>query len=176
MEEKKLLVLGLGSNIGNRIRYLERAISMLSGLMNCQCSLVYESKALPCDFEKKSGAYFNMVVCGFLSAKTSPFYILHYLKSIESYLGRINGPKWSSRILDIDILLWGDSKIKNEILQIPHPGLFERDFVLLPLLDLMDSFVVEKKIFFVKDLIKKLSSSYITGFVTQTKCQKKILC
>ena len=85
LEKKKLLVLGLGSNIGNRIKYLEQAILML-GLTDCKRSLIYESKALPCEFEKNSKSYFNMAICGYLNAETSPFYILHYLKSIEIYL------------------------------------------------------------------------------------------
>ena len=71
--------------------------------------------------------------------------------------------------MDIDILLWGNTEIKSNILQIPHPGLFDRDFVLIPLMDLMKSFFIGTKHFLVKELIDKTSVSCVTRVIAPLK-------
>jgi 2-amino-4-hydroxy-6-hydroxymethyldihydropteridine diphosphokinase len=111
-----------------------------------------------------------MVIYGYVKAEISPLYMLHYVKCIEQYLGRSNGARWGARVLDIDILLWGNNIIDSAVLKIPHPGFFHRDFVLVPLMEIMPSFYLGNKIFFVKELVKDIPSSHITRITESVQC------
>ncbi|MDB2414797.1 2-amino-4-hydroxy-6-hydroxymethyldihydropteridine diphosphokinase [Rickettsiales bacterium] len=133
-----MIILGLGSNVGDRIKYLEQAIQMLSEnvLTAIQISPIYESDALlptnsPESWDK---TFLNLAITGetHLSADS----LLHYIKRIEHSMGRKNTGVWSPREIDIDILAYGNSVINESSLIIPHKGLIERPFALFPLADL----------------------------------------
>lgn len=133
-----MVVVGLGTNVGERLTHLRRALTLLSNhpkITVCHVSPVYESKAQlpPCAPSSWSLPYFNVAV----SCKTdlSPYRLLDELQQIEQLMGRKKYGTWSPRNIDIDILLWGDIKIESERLNIPHKLLFERPFSLWPLLD-----------------------------------------
>ena len=84
--------------------------------------------------------YLNAVLA--LMTELTPGALLTALQGIEHAQGRLRGEHWGARTLDLDILLYGDQVVSEPQLQIPHPGLRERDFVLQPLLELAGPKVV----------------------------------
>jgi 2-amino-4-hydroxy-6-hydroxymethyldihydropteridine diphosphokinase / dihydropteroate synthase len=156
------IILGLGSNIGDRRDYLERAIKMLKSnkvICNLQASKIYKSEALlpsgaPDDWDKY---YLNMAVLA--DCDLSPEMTLFKIKEIEQNIGRVNRGFWSPREIDIDILLYGDLNLISENLTIPHKSLLERDFALLPINDLAPDWIYPREgMFFqqsIKDIIKR---------------------
>lgn len=127
--------IGLGSNLDDPVKQIKNAIKELKALPKSHYlkdSGLYLSKAmqLPED-DSKQPDYYNAVAL--LATELDPLELLGYLQSIERRHGRVRTVKWASRTLDLDILLFGELQINTEKLQIPHPGLCEREFVLYPL-------------------------------------------
>ena len=133
------IILGIGSNIGNRILHIKKAILLIKEqniLNNISLSKTYASKALlkknaPEIWDKN---FINLAISGFTDC--SPKELLINIKNIEKKLGRINRGTWSPREIDIDILIYGDLIINLPELTIPHKYLLERDFAFLPANDL----------------------------------------
>ncbi len=130
--------LSLGSNEGNRVYYLQKAIFLLgdkAGVIR-QISPVYESPSWGFD----SDSFLN--VCAELETALSPIELLATVLEIEKSLGRIRGEEtgYRARTLDIDILYYDREVIENEGLQVPHPGIPNRRFVLKPLADIAPQF------------------------------------
>jgi 2-amino-4-hydroxy-6-hydroxymethyldihydropteridine diphosphokinase len=126
--------LGLGSNLGDRASMLNQAIDRLRTLAprGLEVSRIYESPAM--GGEDCAPAYLNQVV-GF-ETDLSPEALLFTLKGFERLLGRKERPRWNSREIDLDVLLY-DQKIEQlGRYRIPHEGLAVRQFVLRPLCDL----------------------------------------
>ncbi len=130
--------LGLGSNIGNRQEHLNRALGYLAQRMRVvQKSSVYETEPVG---QTHQARFLNMVC----EARTSlaPKVLLTLVKGIEKKLGRPSHyPKDSPRIIDIDILFYGDQIISEPDLIVPHPRLSKRAFVLIPLRDIAPDFI-----------------------------------
>ncbi len=134
-----MVVLGLGSNLGDRLANLRQALvhlKKITGLVVTEISPVYLSDALlppgaPPDWNQ---AYLNLAIrC---ETKLTPLDLLHHLKQIEQTVGReVLARHWGPRVLDIDILAWDDLIVSDEKLSIPHKGLLERPFALWPLAD-----------------------------------------
>ncbi|MBZ5729391.1 MAG: 2-amino-4-hydroxy-6-hydroxymethyldihydropteridine diphosphokinase [Acidobacteriia bacterium] len=129
----KLVYLGLGSNVGDRERNLRAAMERLAapGLRILRVSPVYETEPL----EYTAQAWFlNLVV----EAETElfPMQLLARAGRIERALGRVRAVPKGPRTIDIDILLYGQAVVRNATLEIPHPRMGERRFVLAPLADL----------------------------------------
>ena len=121
--------LGLGSNLGDRIENLRRAIEALEkSVVLKNKSSVYET--LPHGVGEQP-LYLNMVVLG--ETDSPPHELLALVKSIETELGREANTHNQPRPMDIDILFHGDSVINTSELVIPHPELQNRAFVLVPL-------------------------------------------
>jgi len=138
-QEVKEVVLSLGSNLGDRGQHLSSAIELINSEVGCvvKKSSVYETASWGFD----SNDFLNQVIVVNTSAK--PIKLLDIIQQIEKKLGRtnkskiINGiPQYHDRTIDIDILLYGNEKIKSERLTIPHPRMTERDFVMTPLREL----------------------------------------
>jgi 2-amino-4-hydroxy-6-hydroxymethyldihydropteridine diphosphokinase len=130
----KTAYLSLGSNVGDREEMLQSAIDRLQApdLRIKRISSVYETE--PVDF-KDQRAFLNMVV----EAETDlfPMVLLARLQKLEVQLGRKrSGPPKGPRTIDIDMLLYGRFTIHSAQLEIPHPRMHERRFVLAPLLEL----------------------------------------
>ena len=129
--------LGLGANLGHPQQTVREAISALAkqaNLSNIRASSLYASSPMgPAD----QPDYVNAVV----SADTdlAPLELLSLVQQLEQQFGRQRLRRWGERTLDIDILLYGDAQLHLEQLQIPHVGLPQRDFVLVPLLELEPS-------------------------------------
>ena len=135
--------LGIGTNIGDRIKNLSDAISALDLLPLTKvtdCSNVYETD--PVGYSDQDD-FLNIVVE--VETKLNSDNLLGAALGVEAALGRIRTIKNGPRIIDIDVLLY-ENEIKNtETLVLPHPRMMERDFVLVPLLDLNFDGIIERK-------------------------------
>ena len=124
--------LALGSNLGDRLENLEAAIARLAPAVAVTArSAVYETAPM---YVTDQPAFLNMA----LRAETDvpPDTLLAHLKSIEAELGRrVGGVRFGPREVDLDILLYGDAVLTGTALEIPHPRMAERAFVLRPLAD-----------------------------------------
>ncbi|KAL8717992.1 MAG: hypothetical protein Q9181_008249, partial [Wetmoreana brouardii] len=122
--------LALGSNIGNRIGMIEQTCRELGrrGLNVLRTSSIYETEPM----YKVDQAPFINGVCE-IDTALSPTELLHQLKDIEKTLGRVKTVENGPRTIDLDILIYGNQIINEEGLQIPHPRISEREFVLRPL-------------------------------------------
>lgn len=130
--------IGLGSNLGDRIKNLEGAIERLQQLGPIdKISQVYETK--PWGVEGYQPRYLNQVVS--VDTTLDPLELLSELLGIEHSMGRVRHDKNESRILDLDLLLHGDSVIEASGVTVPHPRLHERAFVLTPLTDIAPDLV-----------------------------------
>ncbi|MBZ5583636.1 MAG: 2-amino-4-hydroxy-6-hydroxymethyldihydropteridine diphosphokinase [Acidobacteriia bacterium] len=129
----RTLYLSLGSNIGDREANLHAALERLAapGLRVLRVSPVYETE--PVDYTDQRW-FLNLVA----EADTDlfPLQLLARVNRIERAMGRVRTVPKGPRIIDIDILLYGHAKVHSERLEIPHPRMAERRFVLAPLADL----------------------------------------
>jgi 2-amino-4-hydroxy-6-hydroxymethyldihydropteridine diphosphokinase len=124
--------LGLGSNLGDRRANLSQALALLEPEATVDSvSALYESAPQP---PAPPPDYLN-AACR-VTTDLSPHELLTHVKSIETRMGRVEGPRWSPRTIDIDIELYEGLVIETQDLSIPHPRLSERNFVLKPLLDM----------------------------------------
>lgn len=129
--------LGLGSNVGDRWKHLREAISSMSDVV--AVSPVYETD--PVGGPGGQDPYLNCVVE--LATDLSPRQLLGVCHRLESAAGRVRTERWGPRTLDIDILVVEGVEMDDEDLQIPHPRIRERRFVLEPLRDLAPDLVPE---------------------------------
>jgi 2-amino-4-hydroxy-6-hydroxymethyldihydropteridine diphosphokinase len=135
----KSVFLGIGTNLGNRADNIEQAIAGIVEHIGpvLTTSSIYETEPWGFQAEEK---FLNIVVNA--GTVLSPTGLLGRVLMIESLLGRIRGPKrYSSRLIDIDILLYEDLISDDESLKIPHPLMHERKFVLVPLCEIAPDFV-----------------------------------
>ena len=127
--------LGLGSNLNNPLRQLHTAINHLNHLPGSaviQCSHFYRSE--PWGVTEQPD-FINAAVT--LQSNLTPLLLLKHIKIIEYRLmGRQHTSRWHSRVIDIDVLLHEDHSMNRSELQIPHPLITERGFVIRPLLEL----------------------------------------
>lgn len=138
-EQLQKVYIGLGSNLNQPKKQLALAVTALRALPDTHYlkdSGVFLSKPLLTDEQQSNAAdmpdYYNAVAL--LETSLQPLVLLDELQKIEERQGRERFERWAARSLDLDILLYGELQIKSERLQIPHPGLCEREFVLYPLL------------------------------------------
>jgi len=127
---------GIGSNLGNRIVNVERALGALERL-----GRVVRRSSLY--FTRPWGRYdqpwfYNAVAL--LETELPPRALLDALKALEQELGRGAGERWGPRTIDLDLLLYGDVETDEPGLRLPHPRLSERAFVLVPLAEIDDRF------------------------------------
>ena len=137
MAEGKLIYLSLGSNLGDRAANLERAIGSLPGIgvSVLRRSSIYETE--PVDFLAQPW-FLNCVVEG--ETSLAPRQLLEALQEIERKLGSRKRAPRGPRIIDLDILFYDAKVIHEPGIEIPHPRLAERRFVLVPLVELAPAF------------------------------------
>ena len=124
--------LGLGSNLGDREENLRKALSLLGDVGEIiALSSVYETE--PWGYAEQP-SFLNMV-CGFRTS-LSPPELLALAQEVERKLGRVRTIRYGPRTMDVDILLYGDRIVDTPDLQIPHPRIPERAFVLAPLAEI----------------------------------------
>ncbi len=139
--KNELVILSLGSNQGDRKKALESAINLID-LRFVKTSTIHETEALIPPGSPKSWnlKFLNVVISGYTSK--SPLELLSYIKDIERKIGREEIYKrWSPRIIDIDILFYGDKVVMQDCIQIPHSELHKRNFVLRPLNEILPNYV-----------------------------------
>lgn len=125
-----MVYLLLGTNEGDRILNLQRAIRLISFRVGqiVKTSLIYETE--PWGLKEQPGFY-NIALA--INTRLSPGNLITATQTVEEETGRTPTVKWGPRVLDIDILLYEDFIIKEPALQIPHPMMQERMFALVPL-------------------------------------------
>ena len=133
--------LGLGSNLGDRAAYLREALSLLgSNLEITKQSPLYETE--PWGVEDQ-GPFLNLVIEALTDLEAEE--LLELCLQIERSLERVRDLKWGPRTVDIDILFYGEDHYDSPHLQIPHPYMTKRDFVMVPLADIAPNKVVKGK-------------------------------
>jgi len=126
--------LGLGSNVGDRQRYLTDAVESLTGVV--AVSPLYETDPVG---GPDQDPFLNVVVE--LASALTPRQLLGVAHRLESAAGRVRGERWGPRTLDVDVLLVGDLVVDEPDLVVPHPRMWQRRFVLAPLADLAPELV-----------------------------------
>lgn len=136
--EYQTIFLGLGSNLGNREEFLSQARQSLKDmpLKEFKSSSIYESHPYQ---GMQQPLYYNQVVMG--KTGLSPQTLMLRCLQIEKHLGRVRRQHWSSRVIDIDILFYGNVVLSSEQLIIPHKDFMNRSFVLMPLLELSPNWI-----------------------------------
>ena len=128
-----LAFLGLGSNLGDRLENLQRAVDVLDtteGVRVLRSSRVYETEPVG----PPQPEYLNAVIE--VETSLDPYGLLDAALTVENEMGRVRTERWGPRVIDVDILTFGDQVVDEPDLQIPHPRMHERGFVLAPLLEL----------------------------------------
>lgn len=124
------IAIGLGSNMGDRLGNIRRALDMIVALdvRDIKTSDVYETPPWGNESQRR---FLN--ACAVFEATFEPFAFLRQLKAIEKKIGRVEREHWGPREIDVDILLWGELCLRTPTLSIPHAYMHQRAFVLLPL-------------------------------------------
>ncbi|HED32936.1 MAG TPA: 2-amino-4-hydroxy-6-hydroxymethyldihydropteridine diphosphokinase [Gammaproteobacteria bacterium] len=167
--------IGMGSNLALPLQQLTEAKRALQGMQQIDvvsCSSLYQSEAFVLDQQSQDQQpqddYLNAVLK--IDTQLSAEDLLDVLQNIENQQGRTREKRWGARTLDLDILLYGDQRIKTQRLTVPHAEMLKRNFVLTPLMqiaeDLNVSVLVQtrknrasKKT--LKDLVEKVSSQRV---------------
>lgn len=125
--------LGLGSNLGDRLANLQRAVHLLrdQGVRTLRSSRVYATDPVGGPPQPE---YLNAVIE--VETERSAEQLLGACGAVEDRMGRIRSERWGPRIIDVDVLTYDDEEIHLPGLEIPHPRMHERGFVLVPLLEL----------------------------------------
>ena len=143
--------LGLGSNIGDRKSYIDRALAMLDAQDGVRIDAVSDMlETNPWGFVSDSD-FMNCAARIFVEESITPYSLLSICKNIEKSLGRKENVEFDesgkriyhSREIDIDILFYGTQKLEDENLKIPHPLMKSRDFVMVPLRQIISDKIIE---------------------------------
>ena len=131
-----IAAIGIGSNLNNPAENCKKAIELLGNLGNvCAVSKLYATKPW--------GILDQPDFCNaaaLLDTALSPHELLKGLQQIECKIGRTETIKWGPRVIDLDILTYGDLTVEETDLKIPHPFMNERAFVLIPLADILPEY------------------------------------
>ncbi len=156
---KNKVYLGLGTNVGNKKNNLKKTVSKFyenKNFTNIKISSVYETKPYG-DIDQDN--FLNAVI--YLETN----YLLHelfvYTKNLEKDIGRKKRKNWGPREIDIDILLYNDLIFNDDKITIPHADLLNRDFVLVPLLEIDETIIHPKEKKEIKQFLSKLTDQYI---------------
>lgn len=134
----KNIFLGLGSNKGDRLTFLKTAVFKINADEKTVVeafSSVYETEPYGC---KEQNCFLNAVIK--ISSERTLKELCPWIKALEREIGRIEGPKWGPREIDIDLLFYNDTVFSDEKLTVPHREILLRDFVLVPLKEIAPDF------------------------------------
>lgn len=159
-----LAYIGLGSNLGNPEKQLPRAMQALRqrpDIQLLQSSSLYRSRPMGMAGQPD---FVNAVAK--ISTDLYPMELLAILQEIEQQHQRVRTKeRWGPRTLDLDILLYGDLQMHTKELQIPHPGMSEREFVLIPLREIEADLMIPGK-GSLRELIDRLPAYQLTKMAT----------
>ena len=149
------IFLSLGTNIGDRVSNLDKAISLIN--MEEKINIISQSKKYetsPMENQNQDN-FLNQVIQ--LDTDTDPFKLLKIIKRIEINLGRIkNNQRYVPRIIDIDILAYNDLVINTQSLFIPHPKIKLRKFILKPWSDIAPNYILPNSKSTIKELLDRV--------------------
>lgn len=133
--------ISLGSNIGNSIDFLKKAIELIS--KNSEIQIIKKSSLMKTSpiGQTKQNDFINQIVL--IDTNILPLDLLNFFKEIESSLGRVQRKKWKEREIDIDIICYENFVLDHEKLKIPHPELFNRLFIILGALEIDPTYILE---------------------------------
>ncbi len=127
----------LGTNLGDRVANLQRALSLLQEQMTITAvSPIYVTEPWG---DTNQPEFLN--ICAAAVTDLRPKEVLTTIKSIEDDMGRVASRHWGPRLIDIDLILYGREVVRDGDLTVPHPHMAERAFVLAPLADIIPNFV-----------------------------------
>jgi 2-amino-4-hydroxy-6-hydroxymethyldihydropteridine diphosphokinase len=130
----------LGSNLDDKVEMLKKAVA---ALQNTQCKVTQQSGYYLTEAwgVREQPDFINQAIE--ISTSLTPSELLRKILSIETKLGRVReaGVQWQPRTIDIDILLYEDTVVKTNSLEIPHPRMSTRNFALLPLMEIAPEFI-----------------------------------
>lgn len=149
---KNKLTLLIGGNVGDRLFYLQKTLALLSKKLGkiIKTSAIYETSAW--GFESED--FYNMAVL--METDHSPVECLNITQSIEVEIGRKEKSKdgnYSARCMDVDLLFYNELVFQNERLEIPHPRIPVRKFVLIPLNEIMEQHIHPKELKSISELL-----------------------
>lgn len=132
--------LSIGTNIGNREENLKQAVRLLQRQFEMiTISSIYETA--PVGYVDQP-SFLNIAV--HVNTLLSPFDTLLACQAIENELGRVRDIRWGPRIIDLDILLYNQENVEADNLIVPHPRMYERAFVLVPLVEITSNYFSEQ--------------------------------
>lgn len=126
--------IGLGGNMGDVAGAFARALATLDA--RADCGLVARSSVWRTPPWGKTDQPDFLNMCAILDTTLAPHALLDACLALEADAGRVRAEKWGPRVLDIDLLAYGDLSVSDERLVVPHPRMFERAFVLAPLAEI----------------------------------------
>ena len=130
--------LGLGSNLQEPAEQLKEALKRLASTERIEILRTSSFYRTPPWGEKQQDDFINAVAE--IETSLEPFPIMHVLQSIENSMGRQrDGRRWGPRLIDLDLLLYGAQRLQSDELELPHPRMHERAFVLMPMCELDDT-------------------------------------
>jgi len=142
--------LGLGSNLQQPVEQLKLALLKLASLSRMQILSTSSFYRTPPWGDEQQDDFINAVVK--IETSLDPMALLRDTQSIENAMGRQRGDRrWGPRVIDIDLLLYGDLEYQSDALVLPHPRMHERAFVLVPLSELDQSLMIPNQ-----DVVEKL--------------------
>lgn len=134
-----IVYIGLGSNLGDRLGFIQQAVQMLDfhdAIKVLETSSFYETEPYGV---KDQEWFINAAVK--VSTSLTPVEVLRVCQHIEEKLGRKREMKWGPRVIDLDILLYDEEIIADDILTIPHPATYDRACCIVPLLEIAEELV-----------------------------------
>lgn len=145
---------GIGSNLGDRLVHIQTAIAHLQGIPQSQVTLIspfYESEAITHGHPQPD--FINAVAA--LETDLGTTELLHHLHDIEARMGRpLPRAKWQQRSIDLDMLAYGNKILEDSDIQLPHPEITKRLFVLIPLHDIAPAWIHPKTKVTIEELIR----------------------
>ena len=140
LQDSGLAYVGLGSNLDDPMAQINHAFEQLGKIEDTNLesrSSLYRSAPFG---SVEQPDFINAVAC--LSSALEPEALLQELHDIERSSGRKRGVRWGPRTLDLDLLVFGSQEIDQEGITLPHPGIGERNFVLLPLMEIAPKLII----------------------------------
>lgn len=160
---------GIGSNLGDRLAHIQTAIAHLMGIPQSQVTAVspfYESAAITHGDPQPD--FINTVAA--IETDLGAAELLHHLHDIEARMGRpLPRAKWQQRSIDLDLLCYGNKVSEDSDMQLPHPEIPKRLFVLLPLRDIAPAWIHPKTRITIEELIRNSQNSGAQR-ITQLAC------
>ena len=162
MSARRRAFVGLGSNLGDRLGHLERAVGLLAARGDLVAvSPVYETEPVG---GPEQGPYLNVVVE--LSTAETPRALLERCRALEEDAQRVRTVRFGPRTLDADVLLVGDERVEEADLVVPHPRMGERRFVLAPLADLAPELVTPERLASAVGAVRRVGT--LSAFTTSS--------